>query len=71
MHHLVLGCSGSDDDPILFCIPGLKDLKAGIIRTPLPSKETFLDDPLRVMRAVRFGEFFAVHFRPVFYLASL
>lgn len=34
---------------------GLKDLKAGVIRTPLPSKETFLDDPLRVMRAVRFG----------------
>ncbi|KAG0579762.1 hypothetical protein KC19_4G121500 [Ceratodon purpureus] len=34
---------------------GLKDLKAGFIRTPLPSKETFLDDPLRVMRAVRFG----------------
>uniref|UniRef100_A0A7I4DW91 Poly A polymerase head domain-containing protein n=1 Tax=Physcomitrium patens TaxID=3218 RepID=A0A7I4DW91_PHYPA len=34
---------------------GIKDLKAGIIRTPLPPKETFLDDPLRVMRAVRFG----------------
>lgn len=36
---------------------GIKDLKAGIIRTPLPPKDTFLDDPLRVLRAVRFGEF--------------
>ncbi|KAH9532116.1 hypothetical protein CY35_19G072600 [Sphagnum magellanicum] len=34
---------------------GLMDLAAGLIRTPLPPKETFLDDPLRVMRAIRFG----------------
>jgi len=33
---------------------GLADLGAGIIRTPLPPTETFLDDPLRVLRAVRF-----------------
>lgn len=40
---------------VLLRITGLSDLKAGVIRTPLPSKETFLDDPLRVMRALRFG----------------
>lgn len=34
---------------------GLSDLRAGIVRTPLPPKETFLDDPLRVLRAVRFA----------------
>lgn len=34
---------------------GMADLRAGIIRTPLPPKETFLDDPLRVLRAVRFA----------------
>lgn len=34
---------------------GLDDLRAGIIRTPLPPSHTFLDDPLRVLRAVRFG----------------
>eukprot|EP00249_Psilotum_nudum_P021937 c28308_g1_i1 orf=785-2548(-) len=34
---------------------GISDLKAGIISTPLPPKQTFLDDPLRVLRAVRFG----------------
>lgn len=34
---------------------GISDLKAGVIATPLPPKATFLDDPLRVLRAVRFG----------------
>ncbi|GAB2228985.1 hypothetical protein Droror1_Dr00023119 [Drosera rotundifolia] len=34
---------------------GITDLKYGKIVTPLPPKETFLDDPLRVLRAVRFG----------------
>lgn len=34
---------------------GIKDLNAGIIRTPLDPKITFSDDPLRMMRAVRFA----------------
>ncbi|XP_028782087.1 putative CCA tRNA nucleotidyltransferase 2 isoform X2 [Neltuma alba] len=34
---------------------GISDLKSGKIVTPLPPKETFLDDPLRVLRAIRFG----------------
>ncbi|KAL0427052.1 UNVERIFIED_CONTAM: CCA tRNA nucleotidyltransferase, mitochondrial, partial [Sesamum latifolium] len=33
---------------------GIADLKSGKIATPLP-KQTFLDDPLRVLRAIRFG----------------
>ncbi|KAI9509847.1 hypothetical protein F5148DRAFT_1282502 [Russula earlei] len=37
---------------------GLDDLKNGIIRTPLPPKQTFLDDPLRVIRCVRFASRF-------------
>jgi len=52
---LSLDFCGFHNDGILSYVAGIKDLKAGIIRTPLPSKETFLDDPLRVMRAVRFG----------------
>ncbi|XP_039132872.1 LOW QUALITY PROTEIN: tRNA nucleotidyltransferase cca2 [Dioscorea cayenensis subsp. rotundata] len=34
---------------------GIQHLKAGLIATPLPPKATFLDDPLRVLRAIRFG----------------
>ncbi|GEQ67352.1 hypothetical protein JCM33374_g1016 [Metschnikowia sp. JCM 33374] len=34
---------------------GLTDLQNGILRTPLPPLQTFLDDPLRVLRLVRFA----------------
>ena len=34
---------------------GKKDIDAGIIRTPLEPHQTFSDDPLRMMRAIRFS----------------
>ena len=38
-----------------FCGRGLADMREGIIRTPLPAFTTLLDDPLRVLRSVRFA----------------
>lgn len=37
---------------------GLQDLKQGIIRTPLSPFQTFNDDPLRVLRLLRFASTF-------------
>jgi tRNA nucleotidyltransferase (CCA-adding enzyme) len=34
---------------------GLEDLEKGLIRTPMEPLQTFLDDPLRVLRLVRFA----------------
>ena len=34
---------------------GLKDLRAGLARTPVEPLQTFTDDPLRVLRSVRFA----------------
>jgi poly(A) polymerase len=34
---------------------GIKDLRSGVIRTPLPPAQTMAEDPLRMMRAVRFA----------------
>lgn len=36
-------------------VGGLEDLRLGIARTPLDPVQTFLDDPLRILRTVRFA----------------
>ncbi|KAI5949931.1 CCA1 [Candida jiufengensis] len=41
-----------------FTEKGLEDLKNGILRTPLSPIKTFLDDPLRILRLIRFASKF-------------
>lgn len=43
---------------------GIQDLKEGILRTPLSAKQTFIDDPLRVLRAIRFAAQFGFSLDP-------
>ena len=44
-----------DDGTIIDFFNGMEDLKNGILRTPLECKVTFDDDPLRILRAIRFS----------------
>ena len=53
-----------------FTTMGRADLKAGVIRTPLDPVQTFLDDPLRILRAVRFANRFEFSLDPAIYLAA-
>lgn len=43
---------------------GLEDLRNSIVRTPLPPRETLLDDPLRLLRVVRFATRFQYEIVP-------
>lgn len=42
------------DGNIIDCFGGEKDLLAGILRTPIDTGVSFNDDPLRILRAMRF-----------------
>lgn len=43
-----------DDGTIIDFFNGLEDLQNGVLRTPLDCEVTFKDDPLRIIRALRF-----------------
>src|SRR5436190_23362059 len=52
---LAVGLSKNNYGKLLDPFHGIEDLKQGIIRTPLDPSITYSDDPLRMMRAIRFA----------------
>lgn len=50
-----IGLNENNFGEIIDPLNGLKDIEDKILRTPLPPDQTFIDDPLRMMRAIRFA----------------
>lgn len=52
---LALSLNAANFGELIDPFDGLKDLESGIIKTPLDPAQTYSDDPLRMMRAIRFA----------------
>ena len=50
-----IGLNKNNFGEIIDPLDGSKDIEAKILRTPLPPDQTFIDDPLRMLRAIRFA----------------
>lgn len=61
---MALGLNSNNYGKLLDPFGGLDDLRLGIIRTPRDPFITFSDDPLRMMRAVRFATRFGFSIHP-------
>ncbi|HOT96096.1 MAG TPA: HD domain-containing protein [bacterium] len=52
---LAVSLNGARYGEVIDPFAGRADLEAGILRTPLDAVRTFSDDPLRILRAIRFA----------------